>query len=1076
MTQKRSTNALARTHNITSIPPGATFLPTLVETLVCGDLVEGFAPLARGAEPDPLALSDVTIWVPTRRAARSLATQFVTRLGNSAALLPRIVTLGDGDEEGLEVQRFIAGNDLLVPTEAQAIDPFTHTLLLSRLVHGWASALRENEREMMGGGDIIMPSSLADAIGFAGELGSLMESIATEDIAWSQLDTLDVADHADWWQLTLKFLSIASQAVPSILQERGLEEPARLRGRLIREQAQHYREYGSAGPVIAAGSTGSIPATADLLQAISTLPNGVLVLPGLDRDLDPESWAKVDLPDNAKSEDGTAPGHPQYGLKKLLTSMNLSREHSDIRHITLSAEPDSGRLRVREHIVSEALRPSATTDKWQAFATRYTGQQTADALAGVAIVEARGERQEALAIALALRETIETEGATAALVTPDRNLARRVAVEMRRRDIVVDDSAGQPLRNRPAGTFARLALATAFGAIDPIALTGLLKHPDLRLGLPRAKARHGARLLELAILRGAVMPPEPGFLEQTAIELRQEIVKALEEERIPRAHAAITRMSDDDWSLLLDFCHRLDAAFELVTADKTIGTQQLADWARHTVAVVVALAADEHGALTSFYKTTDGTALHVFLAQLLDSGDELETTADHWPDVFDALMGTRTVRAQGGTDPRVAILGPLEARLQTFDRVVLGGLNEGTWPAAARNDPFLSRPMKMQLGLPSPERRTGLAAHDFQMMMGMADVVLTRAARADNAPTVASRWVQRLMLVAGDEATKAMLARGRKFTDWATAIDTPENMQEPATQPAPKPPVEVRPNRLSVTAVATWIEDPYAIYARHILQLQPLDPLIRDADARERGELYHQVFEEFVRSGINPQSDKAMDMLMLSAEAVFREADIPQEFIAQWLPRFTEIAEAFLDWHARQIASGHKVTVERSGRTDDGLNGFMLTARADRLDRDADGRFIIYDYKTGTTPAASRARDMKAPQLPLEAAMTMRGAFGEDYQGEVAGFGYLRLIPGTPKFADMAVQPGHGDPEAAMQIAENAWKRLAAMIEKYRDEDQPYRSYNRPPKERRSYTSPYDHLARLGEWSNGVDDGAGDAS
>ncbi|MEN0040245.1 MAG: double-strand break repair protein AddB [Pseudomonadota bacterium] len=1067
---------MGKSHNIASIPPGAPFLAVLVEKLLCGGLIQGFAPYAADREPDPLALANVTIWVPTRRAARSLATQFVTRLGNRAAVLPRIVTLGDGDEEGLEAQRFIAGNDLLKPTEAQAVDPFTHTLLLSRLVHGWASALKENERDMMGGGDIIMPSSLADAIGFAGELGSLMESIATEDIEWSQLHTLDVADHADWWQLTLKFLSIAAEAVPEILRARGLEEPARLRGRLIREQVQQYREHGSPGPVVAAGSTGSIPATAELLQAISLLPNGALVLPGLDRDLDPESWSKVDLPDNAKNEDGTAPGHPQYGLKKLLTSMDIDRENADIRHLALTAPPKKpGPSRVREHIVSEALRPSSTTEKWQDFKGTYDTGTIGSALKGVSIVEARGERQEALAVALALRETIETEGATAALVTPDRNLARRVAVEMRRFGVVVDDSAGQPLRNRPAGTFARLALAAAFGPADPIALIGLLKHPDLRLGLPRAKARHGARLLELAVLRGAVIPPDLGMLEHDASELRRKVLEDAEQERHSRTHATIARMSETDWALLLDVCRRLDEACAKVNAELVGGTQSLGCWARYTIAFLEALAADENGELGPFYSTTDGAALHGFLAQLLDAGDELETTADHWPDVFDALMGGRTVRAQGGTDPRVAILGPLEARLQTFERVVLGGLNEGTWPASARNDPFLSRPMKMQLGLPSPERRTGLAAHDFQMMMGMKDVVLTRTARADNAPTVASRWVQRLMLVAGKGASDAMRARGRKFTDWATAIDTPEEVEKSAIQPAPTPPVDVRPNKLSVTAVATWIEDPYAIYARHILGLQPLDPLVRDADARERGELYHQVFEEFVNSRFDPTADGAMEALLTSARAVFGAANIPQEFIAQWLPRFTDIAEEFLAWHARQIESGHKVSVERPGSTDEGLNGFTLIARADRIDKDTDGRFTIYDYKTGLSPTAARAKDMKAPQLPLEAAMTMRGAFGDDLQGSIAGFGYLRLIPGTQKFADMAVQPDQGGADTATQIADEVWRRLSAMIEKYRDQEQPYVSYNRPPKERRSYTSPYDHLARLGEWSNGAEDGAGDA-
>ncbi len=162
----------------------------------------------------------------------------------------------------------------------------------------------------------------------------------------------------------------------------------------------------------------------------------------------------------------------------------------------------------------------------------------------------------------------------------------------------------------------------------------------------------------------------------------------------------------------------------------------------------------------------------------------LEIAPDEFPDIFDALIATETVRDVRAHHPRLAILGPLEARLQHFDRIILGGLNEGGWPGQARNDPFLNRPMKAEIGLSTPERRIGQAAHDFQQLSGLGEVIYTRSLRAEGAPTVASRWLQRLAVVAGEQGAKRMRAAGSRYLALAQAVDETEAAKGGAHYPA----------------------------------------------------------------------------------------------------------------------------------------------------------------------------------------------------------------------------------------------------------------------------------------------------
>ncbi|MEM9733580.1 MAG: double-strand break repair protein AddB [Pseudomonadota bacterium] len=1052
-----------RSH-VASIPPGASFLPRLVDALISGELIDGF-----NAKHDPLALAGVTIWLPTRRAVRAIQSAFAQRMPHGVALLPRLRALGEVDEDTL------AFDVPQLPVLSPAMDGLERHMILTRLVHAWADSLSSQDRDIFyGGGDIMMPASIPDAAWFAADLARLMDMVATEEVQWDELKNLVDGEHSDWFGLTLEFLTIATKAWPRILQERGMQDAATLRAEFLNLQADLYASEGSTGPVIAAGSTGSIPSTARLLKSIAQLDMGVVVLPGLDRDMGDEVWSKVDLPDNEKSEAGTAAGHPQYGLKKLIEDLGVPRDEEGVRQLSMRDGDPEGRMRLRERLVSAALQPAEETHTWPALFESLDEKTRAKAFAGVKLVSAPGPGEEALAIALALRETLD-EGnrtKTCALVTPDRNLARRVAIEMRRFGVFIDDSAGQPLANRPAGTFVRLVLHVLCQRPDPVALTALLKHPLARFGMDAKQARHAARLFELGVLRGAISPPVAGKYLERVIDIQQQAAAN------KRLSSALRRMGAEDWACLEALAERLDGFFhprmpfdDEGEMPNTLQDRSVSDLAQLTVEALEFCASDDQSNFDALYNAPAGQVLHDLMGRLMDHGHNLAVPMDQWPDLFEALMATSTVRPRGGTHPRVAILGPIEARLQTFDRVVLGGLNEKTWPAHGRNDPFLSRPMKAALKLPLPERRTGLAAHDVQMMLGMEDVVLTRAAKLDGAPTVQSRWVQRLRMVAGEQAVNAMEQEGGRFAHWASAIDQPDGPPRPCPRPEPKPPVSERPRQLYITAIETWTNDPYAIYARHILHLDALEPLLRVPDAREKGTLYHNIVENYFTAGLTVSTPNVEDRFVALADLWFEGEEVPLDYVTLWKPRFRAIARQFIQkLQAKVEPQVERTITEQRGSTSKDLPNFRLSGRADRFDV-MGGTFHLYDYKTGSVPSAPNVQSHKAPQLPLTAAMAMRGAFGDDIPPHASGFSYVILKPDDDFKAPMVSPKSQ---EATQDLAEESWQRLACLIEAYDDPTKGYRSQARPSPN--AYAGDYDHLARVKEWSLTAGEGDGDGA
>ncbi|MDA0662541.1 MAG: double-strand break repair protein AddB [Proteobacteria bacterium] len=972
-----------------TIPPGAAF----VDALAAGILGE--------TGDDPSALLDYTILLPTRRACRSLRDAFLRAGDGRAMLLPTMRPLGDVDEDEFAFHEAPEPGGV----EAPPVIPALHRrLLLTRLILGWDRA----------GAEI----SVDQAARLAVELERLLDQVQTERLSFDGLKDLVPEDFAEHWQKVLAFLTILTEHWPAVVREQGGIDQAERRNLLLDSLSALWAHSPPPGHVIAAGSTGSIPATADLLATVAAMPNGRVVLPGLIRDTDSRTQEAIE-------RDQT---HPQHNLARLLRRMEMTPD-------AVQDWPGIAPPGPRTRLIAEVMRPAETTQAW-----RLLEELPAGALDGVQRVDCADSAEEAGVIALILRQALEDSTRTAALVTPDRKLARRVTAELRRWNIDIDDSAGEPLMTTAPGSFMRLIAAMVAGRFAPAPLLAVLKHPLAAGGRQPVAFRNGARLLERMVLRG----PRPGA---GTAGLRAAIPDGSAES------ATLTAFLDS----LEDMTRPLVSVVES-------GDARLEAYLEAHVATAEALAAsDVESGAERLWRGDAGEMLAQFIAELRHAAELLPPVdPGAYPALLDSLMNGATVRPRYGRHPRLAILGLLEARLQRPDLLVLGGLNEGVWPPDPQPDPWLSRPMRERFGLPLPERRIGLTAHDFVQAFAAPEIVLTRAAKTDGQPTVPSRWLTRLdAVLRGVGQENALQAGPSQWRAIRALLHQPACPVTPILPPAPRPPLAARPRRLSVTQIEAWMRDPYTIYARHILKLRPLDPLDADPGAAERGTFIHDALDQFLREYPDTLPPDALDKLLAFGTAAFGDALVRPTVRAFWWPRFERIADWFVENEAVRRGEIRQAYSEAEGRLDmpAAYAPFALTAKADRIDRLADGSYEIIDYKTGAPPSNVEVGLGYAPQLALEAVILRGGGFTAVPEGDVGKLAYWQLGGGEPP---ATIRPVGGD---AGDLADAAEAGLMALIESFDNPDTPYAAVPRP--DRAPRFNDYAHLARLREWGDG---------
>jgi ATP-dependent helicase/nuclease subunit B len=1023
---------------IFTIPPGAPFFETLARAILKGDL-----PRLGGAAPSPLDLADTLVYLPNRDACRALREALLQASGG-AMLLPRIRPIGGAEDDALLILHAVeereASSNAVVPP---AIAPLERRMVLTQLILAWGERVKRGDAGEAGALGMSIAETPAAAAELALGLMRLMDEADTESVDLAQIRALLPERFAVHEQLSLEFLDIVIDAWPAYLASSERLNPMQRRNRVMALETDALREAGANKPVIVAGSTGNIPATASLIEAVHGLPRGAIVLPGVDLWLDEASWEAI----------AQHPEHPQAGMRQLFTRLGVSR--AEVAMLPGGAPVCSGNA--RQPFVSEALRPSSTMAAWPGFIEAADAEAVRAALAGVSLVAAPTEHDEAAVIALILRETAEIPGKTASLVTPDRQLARRVRAQLGKWGIHLPDAAGQPLAATPQGVFHQL-IADVAATGSQIAILALLKHPLTRLGLSRGVAEDAARTVEMAAIRQPWSDDGVDALAASFAMTRSD----------KRQHPALKRLDDAEWAAADDAVARFTESMQPITAlarGKPSTLQALAEAHREAARRI---AADENGeAPLSSQDSTAAEAMAAFMDVLASEAFGPPLPLRDYPALFRSLLRLETCPDEAGGHPRLRILGPREARLGTADLVIVAGMNEGCWPQAADPGPWLNRATREALGLPSPERSTALAAHDFAEAMGASEVVLTRALKCEGTPTVPSRWLLRMEALLGGLGIADALVPKRPWLTWAAA-GAPASTKPAGKAPAPCPPVAVRPRELSVSAVAKLMANPYAIYAEHILGLAPLDALEAEPGGAERGRIIHETLHRFTRRYPDELPADCAGELMSIFDGFTGNLGDNARIAAFWRPRLERFAHWFAETEGERRAGIKRIFAQVKGEitVHAPAGPFILRASADRIDMREDGSLVIYDYKSGSLPSPADVKAFKAPQLPLQALIAQSGTLKGVEGGIAAALVHLSAKGGEPAGAESRVTA-----EDAQALANSASDGLTALLAKFDDGNTPYTAMRRDGFTNGYRYDAYAHLARVEAWSGNGDEG-----
>ena len=980
-------------------PPGVDF-PAI--------LLKGLRERLRGQPPE--ALARVHLVVNSQRMGRRL-TQLLH--GTTPCLLPAVdlVTTYHGN----------APQALMLPP---AVPPLRRRLQLGQLI----GKLLEQQPEL---------APRPCRYHLAASLARLMDELQGEGIDPQTIKDLDVGELSGHWQRSQAFLSLVQEYLQTI---GGLNAQARQR-QVIECLISHWRQHPPGHPVVVAGSTGSRGSTQLLMEAAARLDQGAVVLPGFDFDLPAAVWPQLDQTRSAQD-------HPQQRFYHLLQALRMDPQTVQPWTEAQPAAP------ARNRLVSLALRPAPVTDAWLAEGPSLGRLDTATA--GLTLLEAPDLRQEALTIALGLRHALE-EGRKAALMTPDRRLARHVGAALDRWGIVADDSAGLPLQLSPPGRFLRQAAQLMTRPRTTGCLLSLLQHPLCHAGSARTTHLRHSRALELWLRKKNHSFPGTAVLQAFARRPHQQT-----------SEPSSTTSTEAAWIHWLNGCLPEPVDHE----------QPLGEWIRRLQQVSLRLAAgcdaNADGVNpdnSPLWKEEAGrTARQVVAALEQEAAEGGSMDGLTFAELLKSLLSEKAVRNPEFEAAQVFVWSPWEARSHDARLLILGGLNEGSWPEAAAPDPWLNRPMRRQAGLPLPEQTLGLAAHDLQQAIAAPQVWLSRSTRSNDGETVPCRWLNRLTNLlqglpeqGGRQCLEDMTQRGRQWLNWAKALDAPTPGLDAAARPCPVPPVAARPRKLGVTEIRTLVKDPYSVYARHVLRLAPLNPLEQAPDALLRGVAVHRVMENFLRAvqgdptALAPHRRRRTRGTFLQiAEDTLKET-VPWPAVQRlWLARLDRLADWFLNTEVERQRQGQPFAFEVRGEAsldlhlEDGQSfRFMLSAMADRIDQTSNG-WLIYDYKTGAVPS-KKEQEIADKQLPLEVAMVERGAFPTIQPGQARAW-----------FIGLGGNPGQ-QPAASGESSEEAWNHLHALLCSYLNPGTGYQSRRllrtEPP-------GPYDQLARFGEWDS----------
>ncbi len=982
----------------------------------------------------PLGMADYNIILPSIDACDLLKSKIIDLSGDKPVILPNIGTPGDIDGDELSLKLALSPE---LSSEFNQIPPAISSLHRNLLLAKEIMKIPE------------MASSPQKAIQLGSELGNFLNQLQKNEIELKELG--NISEKSKFWKQTSDFLEVLTKEWPLKLQELNLTDPEIRKNTIIDIQAKYLQEKHDNKPIIIAGFNDTTPAISRLIQTISKLKNGVVLLSGLEKSIDNKTWKNI------------SETHPQYGLKNILDNIGVKR--NKVENLPTIFERDKNFVRApnlqktvksRRTLLNEAMRPPATSEAWNKLVLPSPKSRkkidedriSIKALTGMDLINCGTGQEEASVIALKMREALEVEGREASLITPDRSLARRVSARLRHWDIQVPDSAGTSLDNSFVGSFIKLTADMVVSNLAPIPFLECLKHPLACNGQEKPEFNKRLNDLEDLILRG----PRPasgfdGMLDTLSAKFNSK-----------SRHFKTDDMQDkkENVTQLIAELREVAEPFINVINNPNSTFSEILD--QHILFAENLVNTTEEQGSNIIWSGEDGIAAARFLRELREYSDEIPNLKpDEYVSLLQGLMQNTNVKPRAEQHPRLKILSPAQARLSKSDIVILGGLNDNKWPSKLKTNPWLSKKMLKDLNLPLPDIAVGNASYDFVQFASNPNVLMTRSMRDGTSPTVQSPILNRLQMVLSKLGLQDNLASKTKLAEINESLSTPRKIT-PIKAPEPRPDAKYRPTKLPVTAIEKLLRDPYSLYAQYILKLYPKAPIDAEPNYAERGMIIHEALEKFVNKYPYQMPENGKEELLEIGRKVFDDRMDSPSVRAFWWPRFERIVDWFIVNETKRREDNKNIGTELQGKieieTDNGQ--FILTAIADRIDRLENDLLSIIDYKTGGIPTQVSVEQGFSPQLTLEALIASMGGFKGVDAGQVGELEYWKLSGGRPAGKITKIKAD------ISRLEEEALEGLIDLISVFSDNKTPYLSIPRPRLAPRYSNSK--HLARQDEW------------
>ena len=1105
----------------------------------------------------PVALASTRIFLPTRRACQALREALLRLSPNKALFLPQMTPLGDVLEQQeadnddysllLALQRRLLLLELVEQwqrVKQQIEQPIEQP------------SLTKSNAEKKTTSAPSAPSAHT-AVALTNALTALQDDLLLEEIdahSALQASALVPTSCAKHWHESVKFLRILTKSWPQILEERGLREGATERVQnlnRITEEIERARDCsGLTNPglanssVIIAGSTGSLKATARLMRAVLGLPNGQIILPGCplslvqNEELFELASAKLTHPFHAFTRLFNAWNIPFATLASLLRPYPIGEP---VEETTKEISKETSTYRLRKKLLIEAMTERPNLHSCLSNSQKVDNVDLSHAT-NLRLVTCIDRQEEADIIALLLRETLNEKNKRAALITRDRQLARHVRTRLLGQwDLRIEDTATHALSSSVAARLFLLLLQ----AVTPEHLTkqSRAKKPSAQSDkLPQQLSQQLSQQLPLDIfaLKGAIAllgsdTTNAWNLFEAFILRRTTRDEPCKTQRAARDLVELQQLVDDSAAVLkpqqMLLIKKLLASIAtfanvIASSDKRIqlleahrkASEEVADlcFAKESLPTrdKDADGKDTHNKDTdnknsspsepqdsTLYSLEGGQALarlNAAIAQswqesTVQSGALASISAQEYRQTIEALVAAEDMPGSYASHPRLAILGPLEARLLSFERVILGSMVEGGWPAESESSPFLPNAVREKIGLKNNEHRIGLSALDFiSFACSPEEVYITHAEKLNGRPQSASRFVQRLKTLAYKHNGFRDQARENQLRSWLVALEQAKNKSSTSPLPLssrhhiPAPCVESirRPKSINLTNLKDLEDDPYTIYARQVLALKPLEPLQQDAEQALYGSFLHKCFEMLVKDfSSNPQNSLAK-LQVVAEQELARYA--PSPFLAAfWREPLRRSASLLVrrlhDLMPQEIWS--EVQGEYNVELENGQS-VSIRARADLIIQSKElacGRLVIIDHKTGTIPSKKSLIALEQPQLLLGAWMLQQGAFAKVSalklaRAEAPHASYWRFSGKLDENTTLEINEGllvatkneHAVYASMQELYDACCKHYFALLKHFSKSDTPYDA--RVLTSERARFDAYAHLARRRAWAQERDD------